>query len=75
MDPRPTLPPEPTADDFADVKAKLKAKFPRWSIIHTDKGRWWATRGPLTKEDLSRVSDVNADSPAELYVLLEAAEK
>lgn len=50
-----------------EEKAQLKAEFPRWTIIQTaDTGRWWGTRGPLTREDLSGVADVSADSAEEL---------
>ncbi|TYK50877.1 hypothetical protein [Actinomadura decatromicini] len=55
-----------TADDTEDARARLKDEFPRWSIIRTDIGKWWATRGPLTREDLSGVADVSADTPEEL---------
>ncbi|MFC4052112.1 hypothetical protein ACFOY4_20710 [Actinomadura syzygii] len=49
--------------DAETAKAQLKAEFPAWSIIWTDTGKWWATRGPLTREELSGVADVSADTP------------
>ncbi|WP_141579642.1 hypothetical protein [Actinomadura sp. WMMA1423] len=53
----------PNETTNADAKARLKDEFPDWSIIHTDRGRWWATRGPLTRAILNRVADVSADTP------------
>ncbi|WP_339155350.1 hypothetical protein [Actinomadura luteofluorescens] len=56
-----------SAADAAEAKAGLRDAFPAWSIIHTrDTGRWWATRGPLTREILDRPSDVCADTAEEL---------
>lgn len=43
----------PTIDE---VKAALRADFPAWSILFTDKGRWWAQRPHHT------ISDVIADT-------------
>ncbi|RKS79268.1 hypothetical protein BZB76_0720 [Actinomadura pelletieri DSM 43383] len=50
----------------ADARARLKADFPGWSIIHSDRGRWWATRGPLADKDLNREASVDADTPEQL---------
>ncbi|MEU4823114.1 hypothetical protein AB0H37_14685 [Actinomadura sp. NPDC023710] len=64
---------EPTPNDasVADTKSRLKAEFPGWSIIRTrDTGRWWATRGPLTREILNRPSDLSADTPEGLAAQL-----
>ncbi len=52
-----------TANDIEQTKARLKGEFPAWSIIRTDIGTWWATRGPLTREELSGVADVSAETP------------
>ncbi|MEU5881613.1 hypothetical protein [Spirillospora sp. NPDC047279] len=30
----------------AETKAALRREFPGWSILTSDRGRWWATRGP-----------------------------
>ncbi|NDU77540.1 hypothetical protein GWI34_33715 [Actinomadura sp. DSM 109109] len=49
-----------------EAMARLKDEFPGWSSIYTDRGRWWATRGPLTREILNRPSDVSADTPEAL---------
>lgn len=57
-----------TGDD-TDVE-RLTAAFPGWCIARTEHG-WWATRGPLTSETLSRV--VAAPCAAELSAALEAA--
>jgi hypothetical protein len=46
-----------------EAKAKLQEEFPGWSIIYTNRGRWWATRGPLTRALLNRPADVSADTP------------
>lgn len=65
------LPGKVDLDDYADVDAQkrtLARLFPEWSIIRTrDTGRWWATRGPLTREYLDRTADVSADTAGELY--------
>ncbi|RKS76499.1 hypothetical protein BZB76_1855 [Actinomadura pelletieri DSM 43383] len=55
-----------TPTSAADAQARLKAEFPGWSIIHSDRGRWWATRGPLLREDLNREASVDADTPEQL---------
>ena len=55
--------PDVSADE---AKAKLQEEFPEWSIIFTNRGRWWATRGPLTRALLNRPADVSADNPEEL---------
>ncbi|GAA4232539.1 hypothetical protein GCM10022254_32690 [Actinomadura meridiana] len=52
--------------DVDTVKARLREAFPRWSIIQSDQGRWWATRGPLTREDINRQASVDAASPQDL---------
>lgn len=53
-----------------ETKARLKAEFPGWSIIRSNRGRWWATRGPLTREILNRPSDLDADTPEGLAAQL-----
>ncbi|TDD90760.1 hypothetical protein [Actinomadura rubrisoli] len=59
----------PAADDVEAQKIEaqktaLRAEFPAWSIIHTrDTGRWWATRGPLVREDLNQAAAADADTP------------
>lgn len=60
--------------DVEDDKAALKAAFPGWSIIRTNKGRWWATRPTLVREDLSRTDGAtyDADTAVALYELLAA---
>lgn len=56
----------PNPADVADAKARLKAEFPEWSIIVTDRGRWWGTRGPLVREDLNEQASADADTPEQL---------
>ncbi|GAA4238890.1 hypothetical protein GCM10022254_56730 [Actinomadura meridiana] len=57
------------------TKARLKAEFPGWSIIHSDRGRWWAMRGPLDREDLSREASVDADTAEELAERIRAVSR
>lgn len=52
--------PEMSAEE---AKAWLEGQFPRWSIIRTDRGRWFGCRGPLLSEDLDRQASVEADTP------------
>lgn len=57
------------------VKAELHASFPGWNMIHTDRGRWWATRQP-EKDDCGRlvehsVTAVEADTADQLRAELE----
>ncbi|WP_329518633.1 hypothetical protein [Spirillospora sp. NBC_01491] len=49
-----------------EIKAQLRAEFPAWSIVVTDRSRWWAFRGPMTSETFSEASDFEADSAEEL---------
>ncbi|MGI5201645.1 hypothetical protein ACQEU6_08695 [Spirillospora sp. CA-108201] len=58
--------PDVTAEETVtpeEAKAKLQAEYPGWNIIYTNRGRWWATRGPLTRALLNRPADVSADTP------------
>lgn len=64
--------------DIEQAKAALRKEFgPNgWSIIHTrDTGRWWATRGPLTREDLNRTSDIDAATPEDLAEQIRAVNR
>lgn len=54
-----------------DAKTKLARDFPGWSIIHTDRGRWWALRLPRIDRSTGwpahyRVSEVIVDTAEEL---------
>ncbi|WP_433465809.1 hypothetical protein [Spirillospora sp. CA-128828] len=49
-----------------EIKDALRDEFPAWSIIRSDRGRWWANRGPLVSETLSEQACVDADSAEEL---------
>lgn len=51
-----------TTSDVEQAKAQLKVEFPGWNIIRSNRGRWWATRGPMTRDILNRPSDVDADT-------------
>lgn len=52
------------------IKDDLRGEFPEWSIILSDKGRWWATRGPLVREHLNERECVDADTPEDLRAQL-----
>jgi hypothetical protein len=55
------------APSVEDAKAALHKEFPAWSIIYTDRGRWWAIRRPVRSRWPScGTSDVIADTAAEL---------
>ncbi|MWA02170.1 hypothetical protein F8568_017670 [Actinomadura sp. LD22] len=65
---------EPLTGTDEEIKTRLRAEFPAWSIIRTDRGRWWANRGPLQGELLNERSSVDADTPGELRIELQAIE-
>ncbi|GAA4081728.1 hypothetical protein [Actinomadura miaoliensis] len=57
--------------DISRIKAALREEFPGWSILHTDRHRWWATRGPKPGEQVNNgESALDADTPEELRRLL-----
>ena len=64
-------------DPDEDARQRLKDDYPSFSIIVTDRGRWWATRPTLVREDLSRTegATLEADTPGELRELLEKADR
>lgn len=69
-----------SAATTAEVKARLRADFPAWSIITTDRGRWWATRNPVEDPATRRrvdytVTAVDADTAAQLRAKLCAADR
>lgn len=60
------MPQTTSATDFAEIKAALRAEFPGWSIITTNRERWWATRNPVRDPMTNRlvhhnVTAVDAD--------------
>ncbi|MQY03586.1 hypothetical protein [Actinomadura macrotermitis] len=59
-----------TPEQTAEAKAALSDRFPNWSIIQSDRGRWWATRGPLSRDRAHLRADADADTPAELGAML-----
>ncbi|WP_157431959.1 hypothetical protein [Actinomadura hibisca] len=58
--------------DVEGVKARLRAEFPGWSIIVTNRGRWWATRGPLPPNRMNEVADLEDDTSDGLHAKLVA---
>ncbi|TDD31201.1 hypothetical protein E1287_27170 [Actinomadura sp. KC06] len=67
----------PKVTDPAQAKAWLKDAHPDWSIVRSDKGRWWGfldtdKRG---KDAVPvRTTAADADTPQKLHELLDAAE-
>lgn len=58
-----------------EMKTQLRQEYPDWSIITTDRGRWWATRGPQPGEQVNNgIAALDADSPDQLRALLIQAE-
>ncbi|GLZ12139.1 hypothetical protein Acsp04_23740 [Actinomadura sp. NBRC 104425] len=52
----------------------IRRAYPGWRVFVSDRGRWWATRGPLGAEQM-RVgcqASLDADTPARLCELLAA---
>ncbi|GAA2397978.1 hypothetical protein GCM10010191_00810 [Actinomadura vinacea] len=54
-------------DGVEAPKRELADDFPGWSIIHTDRGRWWAIRLPVMNRSTGwpatfDVSEVEADT-------------
>ncbi|WP_157430710.1 hypothetical protein [Actinomadura macra] len=72
-----TSTPTDTAEDVEDAKARLKAEFPGWSFIHSDRGRWWAMRDIQRDESGRRFkrapSGFDADTPDQLRAALSEA--
>lgn len=60
-----------------ELKAALAAEYTDFSIIHTDRGRWWAVRNVQRDERgrpwKSGVSDVDADTADQLRAKLQQA--
>ncbi|MEV5570280.1 hypothetical protein AB0L06_09525 [Spirillospora sp. NPDC052269] len=54
------------------VLAALEEDFPAWRFIVSDKGRWWALRGPLPMDQLSEKDAFDADTATELRAALRA---
>ncbi|MFP3968712.1 hypothetical protein SMC26_40890 [Actinomadura fulvescens] len=62
-------------DPNQQTKAELRAEFPRWSIIITNRDRWWATRYPVEDPATRRLVDhsvtaLDADTAEELRAML-----
>ncbi|MFI0450615.1 hypothetical protein [Actinomadura sp. 6N118] len=56
----------------SDVRAldALRADFPGWRFILSNRRRWWALRGPLPPDRINEVDACDADTPAELRTAL-----
>ena len=61
----PALVPSPEA-----VKSSLESDYPGWRFLRSDRGRWWALRGPLPRDRINEVDTVEANTPEELRVQL-----
>ena len=57
------------------VLTRLRAEYPGWSIVRTDAGHWWATRGPLVREHLDADTAVDADTSEQLTEKLQAVNR
>ncbi|WP_242901812.1 hypothetical protein [Actinomadura terrae] len=68
------------AEEGEAQKAALRREFSAWSIIHTDTGRWWATRSAERVREGERpgrgpvVSEVDADTAEGLRARLRRVE-
>ncbi len=49
------------------IKAQLKRRFPGWRFIETDRGNWWALRGPLPRGQMHLVDTVDASAPGRVH--------
>ena len=57
--------------NVTEIKAQLRAEFPGWNILYTDRRRWWATRGPKPGTQVNNgESCLEADTADELRELL-----
>ncbi|MFG2245819.1 hypothetical protein [Spirillospora sp. NPDC048823] len=52
------------------IKDRLKRDFPGWRFLKSDKGRWWAFRGPLPVDRMNEVDTVEANTPDGLHAQL-----
>lgn len=58
-------------DKVAQTRRALRAEFPGWNILYTDRQRWWATRGPKPGTQVNNgASALDADTPEQLRELL-----
>lgn len=49
---------------------QLRADFPRWRFLVSDRGRWWALRGPLPPDRLFERDVFEADTAEGLRAAL-----
>jgi hypothetical protein len=57
------------------AKAALRSEFPDWSIIHTDRDRWWAIRYPILNRsgwpaNGHAITEIDTDTAEELAATL-----
>jgi hypothetical protein len=54
------------------VRRVIESVFQGWRVFVSDRGRWWAMRGPLSCEQLRAgcAGSVDADNPAQLCLRL-----
>ena len=67
----------PKVTDPAQAKAWLKDAHPDWSIVRSDKDRWWGflDTNKRGKDAVpNRTTAADADTPQKLHELLDAAE-
>jgi hypothetical protein len=68
------------ATDVDRAKAALREEFPAWSIIYTDRGRWWAIKRPVINPVTRRLvigrgrTEFEADTPELLRERLRGVE-
>lgn len=53
------------------VKSELEKAFSPWRILGTDRGRWWALRGPMSPDRIKEVDTVGANTAEQLRGKLE----
>ncbi|MFI0451881.1 hypothetical protein [Actinomadura sp. 6N118] len=66
--------------NLAEAKAALRRDFPGWSIITTNRDRWWATRNPERDPETRRLVDhsvtaLDANTAEELRAQLERVKR
>jgi hypothetical protein len=56
-----------------DPRHALREEFPRWSIVHSDAGRWWGFHPPAGGNP-DRI-DLDADTPDDLRTKILAKQR
>lgn len=52
------------------TKVALKRDFPGWRFLRSDRGRWWALRGPLPMNRINEVDTLVSNTAEGLRVEL-----